>query len=341
MAPKYSRAIFIGRLQPPHVEHINQIKRGLDLAQGVIIALGSHRAAANIKNPWTTTEREEMVRACFSVEENKRLSFVKVRDYYYNDTTWFTNLHNAVNSVAQDDDTFCVLGCNKDASTWYLDALPEHWKRELTTHYNKNNINATEIRNALFNGAQMSNLPKQVIDWLENWKNTSSLYSKLTEEWQFIRDYKAMWAMAPYPVTFVTTDVVVVKNGHVLVVKRKFNPGKGLLALPGGFINQDESIQSSALRELKEETKILLPKETLEKHIIDSHVFDHPNRSLRGRTITHAYCIKLPDGGHLPQVKGSDDAERAMWIPIADLYIREDEFYEDHMHILAFFAGKL
>ena len=150
-----------------------------------------------------------------------------------------------------------------------------------------------------------------------------------------------MWAMAPYPVTFVTTDILVVKNGHVLVIRRKFNPGKGLLALPGGFINQNESIIDSAFRELKEETKIMMPKHELMKYIVDQRVFDHPDRSLRGRTITHAFCVKLPDGGQLPQVRGSDDAERAMWIPIADLYIRESEFYEDHSHIISFFASKL
>ena len=104
---------------------------------------------------------------------------------------------------------------------------------------------------------------------------------------------------------------------------------------------QNETIEDSAFRELKEETRILVPKDTLKRYSIDQRAFDHPQRSLRGRTVTHAYCIKLPDGGELPGVKGSDDAEHALWVPLADLYVRETEFYEDHLHIIEWFTRKL
>lgn len=336
---KYDYAVYIGRFQPPHKEHINQIRHGLSLADKVIIVLGSHRAAPDIKNPWSAQERQEMVNLCFNDEDKSKLIFVQVRDYKYNNTTWFTDLHNSVNSVTKDTPKICVIGCVKDASSWYFEALPESWSRELTPPNHL--MHATEIRDLYFQRdlKYQQDLHEEVADYLFNWNHDK--YNNLVEEWNFIKGYKDMWAMAPYPVTFVTTDTLVVKNGHVLVIRRKFNPGKGLLALPGGFVNQDESIIDSAFRELKEETKIMMPKHELMKYIVDQRVFDHPGRSNRGRTITHAFCVKLPDGGQLPQVRGSDDAERAIWMPIADLYIKENEFYEDHSHIISYFASKL
>lgn len=345
MAQQYDYAVFIGRLQPPHQEHINQILKGLELAKNVIVVLGSHRAAPNIKNPWTVKEREEMVREALaqhlSPMDQGRVLYTQVRDYYYNNTAWLTDLHNSVNNVIDSDNAkICIVGCNKDQSSWYLEALPENWKRELSMP--RNLMNATDVRDLYFRGQKefARDLHPAVAQYLMDWSRTD-LYSKLEDEFRYIKQYKDMWAQAPYPVTFVTTDAVVVKNGHVLLVKRKFNPGKGLLALPGGFVNQNESIKDSAFRELKEETRIMMPKDALMKHLVDQQTFDHPDRSLRGRTITHAFCVKLPDGGQLPQVKGDDDAERAMWIPIADLFIREDEFYEDHLHIVEWFTRKI
>jgi bifunctional NMN adenylyltransferase/nudix hydrolase len=73
---------------------------------------------------------------------------------------------------------------------------------------------------------------------------------------------------------------------------------------------------------------------------VDSHVFDSPGRSLRGRTITHAYFLQLK-AGELPPVKGGDDAEKAWWMSLADLYAHEDQIYEDHLQIIQHFVSKV
>jgi bifunctional NMN adenylyltransferase/nudix hydrolase len=122
-------------------------------------------------------------------------------------------------------------------------------------------------------------------------------------------------------------------------VKRKFNPGKGLYALPGGFLKQTETLEAGAIRELKEETGIKVHAPILKGHIIESKTFDHPGRSLRGRTITTAFYIKLPDG-ELPEVKGSDDAEVATWLPLMDVLGMEKEFFDDHSHIIRYFLNR-
>ena len=137
----------------------------------------------------------------------------------------------------------------------------------------------------------------------------------------------------------MTVDAIVIKSGHILVVSRKFNPGKGLLALPGGFINKNERLKDSVLRELKEETGIKINIPDLKKCIVDSEVFDEPLRSARGRTITHAFLFDL-GVGDLPKVNGDDDAEKAFWLPVSEFYTLEDKFFEDHYHIIRYFISK-
>ena len=143
-----------------------------------------------------------------------------------------------------------------------------------------------------------------------------------------------MYLSSPFPPVFVTADAVVTCSGHVLVVTRGGNPGKGLLALPGGFVRSNERIKDAAVRELKEETRIKVDKPVLKRAIVDSEVFDYPARSERGRTVTHAFHIKLE--GKLPEVKltGADDAVKCQWMPFVEVMRRADEFFEDHIHIV-------
>jgi bifunctional NMN adenylyltransferase/nudix hydrolase len=165
----------------------------------------------------------------------------------------------------------------------------------------------------------------------------------MREAHNYILGYKAMWeapSKVPFPVIFTTVDAVVIKAGHILLVERGRNPGKGLLALPGGFLNPHEELLDGALRELKEETKIVASKKVLAESVRSSHVFAHPDRSLRGRTITHAYLIDLGINGPLPAVKGSDDAAQAMWVPLHRVYELQETFFEDHFHIIEYFTRK-
>jgi bifunctional NMN adenylyltransferase/nudix hydrolase len=64
-------------------------------------------------------------------------------------------------------------------------------------------------------------------------------------------------------------------------------------------------------------------------------VFDHPQRSLRGRIITHAYGFHLQKLDHtesLQEVRGSDDAAKACWIPIHE--VKREDMFEDHYDII-------
>ena len=118
-----------------------------------------------------------------------------------------------------------------------------------------------------------------------------------------------------YPRPSVTVDIVLLSftqvEPQVLLIRRKNPPFQNLLALPGGFIDMDETLEESALRELYEETNI---KNVQLKEV---GIFGHPNRDPRGRVITIAYLgIISPD--QQEAVAGSDASE-VLWHSTLDL----------------------
>jgi bifunctional NMN adenylyltransferase/nudix hydrolase len=328
----FDYCVFIGRFQPFHHGHYELLKEALKSAETVLVVIGSYNKASDIENPWSAPQREEMIRAALTDEEEKHVKFLYVRDSWYVNNKWLTDVQQKVFEITDgcDDEKICIIGAENYFPQWKflfqknIEQMPH----------------ATAIRGLYFthDAAYRKHVHANVATYLENYKNTDS-FKSLKASYDYLRDYKIAWDGAPFPVTFVTVDCVVIKSGHVLVVRRKGNPGKGQIALPGGFLNQMEAIQDGALRELKEETGIKVDKANLEASITESRVFDYPKRSLRGRTITHAFLIDLGNGP-LPIVKGSDDADKAWWMSLSEFATRESEFFEDHFHIISHFVSK-
>lgn len=339
----YKLSVFIGRFQPFHKAHLEVALQGLEIAEKLLILVGSARAARNIKNPWSFEERKEMILSCFSEEQRVRIEILPVRDYFYSDSIWVADIQAKVSQFAQEGDSVALMGSYKDSSSYYINLFPQ-W--EFVPSKTKSSLNATDVRKTLFDMAEKTDIsilegvPESVLNWLYANFIGKKRHSDMVEEFEFVKRYKAQWKDSPFPPTFVTVDAVVVCAGHVLVVNRKFNPGKGLMALPGGFIKNSERIEDAAVRELKEETGIFVDKKVLRGSIVESHVFDYPGRSLRGRTITHAFLIKL-DLNYLPPVRGGDDADAARWIPLLDASANESEFYEDHHSIIQYFISRI
>lgn len=351
MKMDFRYAVVIGRFQPFHNGHLDLVNRGLEIADRVIIMVGSKGSAPSPKNPFSFDQRRHMIENVFHRAEG-RVHITGIRDYYNNDNAWLAGVQSASETFmgSYPESSVALLGSYKDESSYYLNLFPQ-WHFE---HVRAREISGTDIRGQMFDYKFMPNwegaascppdiellresIPEAVFSYLKDWVKTSQ-YGALAKEWQFIKGYKESWEVAPFPPIFVTADAIVVCSGHVLVVKRKINPGKGLYALPGGFIGQYERIQDAALRELKEETGIMVDKLILDSAIENSHVFDYPHRSQRGRTITHGFYIKLKDG-KLPTVKAGDDAAEAIWLPLWDAMQAEEKFFEDHLHILNYFIG--
>lgn len=330
--------IFIGRFNPFHLGHLNDVRQGLEIAEQLVIVVGSHNQAANIKNPFSSSERIEMIKSCLTDDELKRVHFVKLKDYHYNDALWLVDIQNKVAEITNKSNDIALIGYESDSSSYYLKLFPR-WK--FYECHSKFQIHATRIRELIFTKdlSFKQYVHENVAKFITNWMNTDE-FLRLKDEFEFLNDYKEQWRGAPYPPTFVTVDAIVIKSGHILLVRRGGKHGRNLMALPGGFLEQFEKIETGVIRELKEETRIDVPKELLKKSIVETKVFDHPARSLRGRTIANAYLINLGNG-ELPKVKGGDDAAKAFWLPLNEVMQREDEFFEDHCHIISYFFNRI
>jgi bifunctional NMN adenylyltransferase/nudix hydrolase len=338
MSRKYDTLVLIGRFQPIHNAHLEIIKRATALCEQLVIVTGSAAQPRTYKNPFTSAERAKMIKYAagglsmiISVEENP--------DTIYNDQAWAVRIQALVGKHTKPGDKVGIIGHKKDDSSFYLDMFPQ-WGFEnvelieflsavnIRDLYFKRDVNMSFIKGVV---------PESTFEFLTKFKDTPE-YEQIIREREFVINYKKQYASLPYPPIFSTADAVVIQSGHILLIKRRAEPGKGLWALPGGYVNAntDKSVEDAAIRELREETMIKVPAPVLRGSIVRSKVFDAVDRSPRGRIITHAFFIRLPDG-ELPKVKGSDDAEKARWVPIAE--VRSEECFEDHYEIIQHFLG--
>ena len=338
MSKPYGTLVLIGRFQPLHNAHLEIIKRATALTDQLVIVCGSAKQPRTYKNPFTFDERARMIRNA-TAGLSMRINVEPNIDTIYNDQAWAVRIQGIVSKYVTLGTKTGIIGHKKDESSFYLDMFPQ-W--EFVDVEQIEPLGATDIRDLFFKADANMNfiksvVPETTVDFLNEFRKTED-YKQVIREREFVANYKKQYASLPYPPTFVTTDAVVICSGHVLMIKRRAEPGKGLWALPGGFLDaeSDVSMESCMLRELKEETGIKVPVPVLRGSIADNKVFDAIGRSTRGRTITHAFKIVLPDG-ELPKVKGQDDAEKAKWVPIGEL--DSAVCYEDHYEIIQHFLG--
>ena len=123
----------------------------------------------------------------------------------------------------------------------------------------------------------------------------------------------------------ITVDAVIFKDlkssARILLIKRKNDPFKNQWALPGGFLEENESLKMGAKRELLEETGVEVE---LLKQL---KTYGSLNRDPRGRTISIAFIGKVNNG---VIIKAGDDAKAAEWFRLNEL----PELAFDHSKII-------
>lgn len=135
---------------------------------------------------------------------------------------------------------------------------------------------------------------------------------------------------------WLTVDVVIVvlQKGRpwVLLIRRGKSPFEGLWAIPGGFVEPDESLEAAARRELREETG------ASPAHLEQLHTFGDPGRDPRGWVVSVTY-LALLDSGDVAgwQLQAASDASQVGWFDL----LHPPPLAFDHAQILALATSRL
>jgi 8-oxo-dGTP diphosphatase len=129
--------------------------------------------------------------------------------------------------------------------------------------------------------------------------------------------------MGEYRNPVPSVDIILQKGSEILLVKRKNEPFKDHLALPGGFVNEGESVENAAIREAVEET-------SLEIEPIDIlGVYSYPKRDPRKHVLTVVFVGTILNGIPNPR----DDSSEIEWVQLDDIQKKNLAF--DHKQILS------
>lgn len=351
MSNKYELSIFIGRFQPFHKGHLSVVKEALKVSDELLIIIGSHNKASDIRNPMTSWERESIILESIPSKYHNRINFGVQEDHLYNPDRWVASIQaQAYNTVhrgrswSDRSPKIGIIGYDKDHTSYYLKMFPQ-WEL-INFSPSDIHINSTNLRHAIYNNHVCEAKKTALLEKDMCNEGAANLFlyhmlqkSYLKEEYEEIQKYKTDNNRNVFPTIFQTADAVVVQSGHILLIKRKGYPGKGHWAFPGGFVGYTETIEETVLRELKEETNIDVPVPVLKGSIVAQKTFDDPNRSVRGRTITSTFHFSLNPNYDLPKVKASDDADDAKWFTLNQFANMRSEIYEDHFSIAENMVG--
>jgi 8-oxo-dGTP diphosphatase len=135
-----------------------------------------------------------------------------------------------------------------------------------------------------------------------------------------------------HPRPALTADMLVVARDPggergVLMIRRGGDPFRGMLALPGGFVDVGETVEQAALRELEEETGVAVEAADLRL----AGVYSQPGRDPRGWTVSVLFRI---EAGERPDARHGDDAAAVEWVSVADALANPSWFAFDHGRML-------
>ncbi len=316
-------AVVRGRFAPVTQDAMGRLRGALKRFDRLIVLIAAAEVAPSCRLPWTATHRATMLTHALG-DDIGRVDIRLSADHPYSpdDLRAATEAH-----------VHGVLRLHGDDGA-YVEHLPDE-------------AASPELIADLFEGrddALRTAVAEGTFSALSAFRGDPG-YGRLATEHKYIKDYKTSWSSAPWPVNLVTVDLVIVctppagenaGKSHILLVRRGGINGYGQWATPGGFLERDERLRDAAFRELREETGLILSDDEAREALCDVAVFDDPERSARGRVITHGFYFHLKR--ELPVVAGADDALEARWVPVRELPAMHGTFFEDHPHVIGRFV---
>jgi bifunctional NMN adenylyltransferase/nudix hydrolase len=310
--------IFIGRFQPVHEGHVHAIGLAASQVQKLYILVGSANQCRSIRNPWTFQERKQMLALKLHSQRITNYEILPLNDHRYSNTQWMSEVRATIEHYGMGSPI--LFGHMKEGND-YLKWFPELKFKSIEAQYS---INATQVRERMFV------------------ENDPFMPETVKDDYAFYQKEKQLFAGYPFPETlnFNCSDAILECQGHILLIQRKFAPGRGAWALPGGFRNQRETFLDCAIRELIEETNVRVPEKVLRGSIVKTELFDDPSRSFGIPRNTMAVYMRInpnPDFS-LPRANGADDAALCKWVPLTDA-LNNIEMYDDHKDIVSKVTG--
>ncbi|HKR72491.1 MAG TPA: NUDIX hydrolase, partial [Candidatus Nitrosocosmicus sp.] len=118
------------------------------------------------------------------------------------------------------------------------------------------------------------------------------------------------------------------RGSEILLIKRKKDPFKNMLALPGGFVNENEKVEEAIIREIREETM-------LEIRLLNIlGVYSDPSRDPRKHIMSTVFIGEIK-GGESIEAVAADDASEIVWLSLE--FIEDNVFAFDHKKIISDF----
>jgi bifunctional NMN adenylyltransferase/nudix hydrolase len=316
--------LVIGRFQPLHYGHTSLLEKALEENDKVLVLVGSAGKLPDYKNPFPVETRIKLIEDHFE-EDLGNLCVKGIKDYP-SDSQWIEDVTARVMTMEDDPTNVTLYTSEKDETFYRTNFLYS------VVSKSSEGISATDLRTAIYLGKPWVLVPEVTRVLMENYIGTDE-WKRMLNEYFLCKQSKAE-ALSNHKFSNPIEPVVhaaVIQDNKVLLVKRGGVRGHGQWALPGGFLNHDETTRAGALRELAEETNVDLL--SLERATELNQCIEENMKGLSTRTlgINYLYAVHKDE---VLDIKAGDDAQEVQWVSLEEIMNDEFSLFYNHTTIL-------